>query len=234
MAVLFSAMLRTADKCLYVIHYENIREPVTMEEPSALEKVSGNLITEAGLTALAAYAATPLAALLPILSNSLANGRHTKRIEEALADVERTLQNHEAQIRNFSDAQFKIINEAILAILQTTQDSKIQYLKQAVQNNIGEEKVPITLAVQISRILRDISAEELAFLQGHFQYSRIVFDQDPVNDRELKVEANSEMGILVSGLISMGLIVPGSATWGDIGRYQFSPLVAKLLVVIRV
>lgn len=203
-----------------------------MEEPSALEKVSGNLLTEAGLTALAAYAATPLSALLPVLSNSLASGRHAKRVEKALTDVNRTLKTHEEQIHNLTDAQFKIINEAILTILQTTQDEKILYLKQAVQNNILEERVPITLAAQISRILRDISSEELDFLRDHFQYSRIVFGQEPMNDNELKVETNSQMGILVSGLISMGLVVPGAATWDDIGRYQFSPLVAKLLAVI--
>jgi len=203
-----------------------------LEKPSILEKVSGSLVTQAGVTALAAYVGTPLAALLPVLSNSLASGRHTKRVEKALSEINEVLANQVEAIRNLSDSQYKIINEAVLTILQTTQEEKIEYLKSIITNNIKEEKVSIVFALQISRILRDISAEELTFLIQHFKYSRIVFDQEPMNDQELKVETNSDQGILVSGLISMGLVVPGAATWDNIGRYKFSPLVAKLLGVI--
>ncbi len=204
-----------------------------MEEPSGIEKVSGGLLTEIGLTALAVYAGTPLAALLPVLTNSLAHGRHSKRIETALIDIDYILQMHTEKIRDLSDAQFKIINEAVLAILQTTQDEKIAYLKQAIQTTVLEDQIPLRLASQVSRILRDISADELKFLTNHFQYSRIIFNQQPSNDQELRIEVDSEMGILVSGLISMGLVVPGAANWKDIGRYQFSPLVAKILAVIN-
>ena len=85
------------------------------------------------------------------------------------------------------------------------------------------EKVPISYASQVSRILRDISADELQFLIKHSNRSRIVFDQDPMNDNELSVPKNSDQGALVSGLISMGLIVSATSTWDDIGRYVFSP-----------
>jgi hypothetical protein len=203
-----------------------------IDKPSNLEKVSGSLITEIGMTALATYVGTPLAALLPVLSNSLASGRHKKRVEKALFEINKTLIAHEELIKNLTDAQYKIINEAILAILQATEEEKITYLKSAVENNIEEEHVSISHASQISRILRDISAEELKFLIKYGHYSRIIFNQEPMNDRELKVETSSNEGIIVSGLISMGLMVPGAATFDDIGRYQFSPLVKMLLTVI--
>lgn len=203
-----------------------------LDKPSVLERVSGSLITESGLTALAAYAGTPLAALLPVLSNSLAAGRHTERVEKALLEINDMLERHEQAIKVLSDSQYTIINEAVLTILQTTQKEKIEYLKRAIEISIAEEVVPLSYAAQISRILRDISAEELVFLVNNFQYSRIVFDEEPANTQELQVKADSDTGILVSGLISMGLIVPGPDTWDESGRYQFSSLVGKLLAVI--
>lgn len=91
-----------------------------LKKPSSLEKVSGSLLTEIGATTLAAYVGTPLAALLPVLSNSIANGRHRKRVEKALSEINQKFKEYEEQINNLTDSQYKIINEAILAILQTT------------------------------------------------------------------------------------------------------------------
>lgn len=204
-----------------------------LEKPTAFEKFFGNPITEGGLTLIAAYAGAPWAALLPVLSNSLASGRHSGRVEKALNEINETLLQHEEKIKNLSDAQYKLINETILTILQTAEDEKIKYLKSAIENSISEEKVNIVFATQISRILRDISAKEIYFLANHQGYLRIIFGQKPTNDNELCVERNSENGILVSGLISMGLIVPGSTTIDDIGRYYFSPLVKELLKIIH-
>jgi len=204
-----------------------------VEKPSMLEKVSGNLATEGALTAIGALAAFPLAPLLPLLSNSLANRRHKQRVENALHEIDETLKEHAEELKNLTDSQFKIINEVVLAILQTTEDEKIQYLKDAVTSNVESEKVPISYASQVSRILRDISADELRFLIKNSNRSRIVFDQDPMNDKELSVPKNSDQGALVSGLISMGLIVSATRAWDDIGRYVFSPIVSKVLDAIR-
>ncbi len=203
-----------------------------LKRPSMLEKVSGSLVSEGALTSIGALAAFPLAPLLPVLSNSLANRRHKARVEKALLEINETLKKHESKLQNLTDSQFKIINEAILAVLQTTEDAKIKYLKNAVRSNVESEKVPISYASQVSRILRDISADELRFLIENSNYSTIVFDIEKVGDNELKVEANSEQGALVTGLISMGVIVWASSSWDSIGRYKFSPLVTKVLATI--
>lgn len=203
------------------------------EKPSMLEKITGNLATEGALTTIGAIAAFPLAPLLPVLSNSLANRRHKQRAENALHEINETLKEHEDQLKNLTDSQFKIINEVVLAILQTTEDEKIKYLKDAVKANVESEKVPISYASQVSRILRDISADELRFLIKNSDRSRIVFDQDPLNENELSVQKNSDQGALVSGLISMGLIVSATSAWDDIGRYVFSPIVSKVFNAIR-
>lgn len=203
-----------------------------LEKPSLLEKVSGNLVTEAALTSIGALAAFPLAPLLPVLSNSLANRRHKERVEKVLTEIKETLSKHETTLRDLSDSQFKIINEAILTILQTTEDAKIEYLKDVIRSNLENERVPISFASQVSRILRDISAEELRFLIENSRYSTIVFDLETVGENELKVEANSEQGAIVTGLISMGVIIWASSGWDSVGRYKFSPLVSKVLSAI--
>jgi formiminotetrahydrofolate cyclodeaminase len=204
-----------------------------VEKASMLEKISGNLVTDGALTAIGSLASFPLAPLLPVLSNSLANQRHKQRVENTLNEINETLKKHSEELKDLTDSQFKIINEVVLAILHTTEDKKIKYLKAAVRSNAKSEKVPISYASQVSRILRDISADELKFLIDNSNRSRIVFDDDPMNDNELSVPKNSDQGALVSGLISMGLIVPATSTWDDVGRYVFSPIVAKVLDAIR-
>ena len=68
-----------------------------IKPPSAAERVSGSLALEAVLTAVAAAAGTPLAALLPVLSKSLAAERHKLRVEATLRDLNDVLASHEAQ-----------------------------------------------------------------------------------------------------------------------------------------
>lgn len=203
-----------------------------LKKPSLLEQVSGNLVIETVLTSIGALAAFPLAPLLPVLSNSLANRRHKERVEKALTEINEILEKHKGKLRELSDSQFKIINEAILTILQTTEDAKIEYLKDVVCSNVDKETVSLSFASQVSRILRDISAEELRFLIVNSRYSTIVFDLDKVGGNELKVEANSEQGAIVTGLISMGLIIWASSGWNSVGRYKCSPLVSKVLAAI--
>ena len=203
------------------------------DKPSMVEKISGNLIAEGAMATIGAFASFPLAPLLPVLSNSLANRRHRSRVEKALTEINRVLKEHEEKLKNLSDSQFKIINEAILTILQTTEDKKIEYLKLAIENNIEDEKVDLTFACEMSRILRDISADEIAFLVKNAHYSKIVF-QDSTVGSDLYVKPNSNEIMLVSGLISLGLIIPGTPTIDNISAYQFSPLVQKLLKVLDI
>ncbi len=203
-----------------------------LDKASTLEKISGNLVTEGTLTVIGSLAGFPLAPLLPVLSNSLANQRHKQRVENELHEINEALKKHSDKLKHLTDSQFKIINEVVLTILQTTEDEKIKYLKDAVESNVESEKIPISYATQVARILRDISADELRFLIQNSHFSRIVFDQDPLNDNELSIPKNSHQGSLVSGLISMGLLVSATSAWDDIGRYVFSPIVSKVLNAI--
>ena len=94
-----------------------------------LEKVTGNLITESILTLTVAVSGIQVAALLPLLSNTLAEGRYKKRIQAFTDEINKTLKQYEQQLKNLSDGQYKLINETILAVLQTTNSNKLKYLK---------------------------------------------------------------------------------------------------------
>lgn len=197
-----------------------------------LEKISGSLITQSTLTGLAAYIGTPLSALLPVLSGSLASNRHVKRVEKTLSEINEKFCEQEEKIKNISDSQYKLINETILTILQTTEDEKIKYLKRVIENSINEEAIPITLASQLSRIIRDISAEEITFLSKNINYNKVVFVEDSNVESDLYIEPHSHQSTLAAGLISMGLLVPTKPTIDDIGSYEFSPLSKKLLKIL--
>ena len=205
---------------------------MTIEKPTKLEKVTDSLVSQVGITAIAAYAATPLAALLPLLSGTLASGRHKKRIEKALIEINKTLQDHAEKLENLSDAQYKIINECVLTILQTTEEEKIQILKRTVQNNIENETIPAGYVTQISRILRDITPDEIKYLVKNQKYKKIIFDEETQINEELIVATGTDDAILVSGLIALGLVVPRSSTIDNLGCYTFSPLVKKIINTI--
>jgi type II secretory pathway pseudopilin PulG len=203
----------------------------------ALEKIAGNLGTEVALTFVGALSGSPLAALLPVLSNFLASTRQKQRIEEALQDIDATLNAHADALRDISDSQYKLINETILALLQTISAEKVRYLRNAVHNSLAASDILPQEAAVLSRVIRDISADEAAFLAANFQYQRVTFSlpsgKNDGDESVLSVAADSPEGLLVTGLISLGLLSSASPAIGDSGRFRFSPIVVKLLALLR-
>lgn len=208
-----------------------------LKSPTAIERVAGNLVTESALTVLAAIAGGPLAPLLPVLANSLASERQRVRVEQALADIGGILEAHETQIRDLTDEQYKIINEAVLALLQTTHTEKLKYLRAAVGNALTMRDVQPQEAVVLSRVVRDIAAEEAAFLVQHFSFDGIHLTAAPegqeFTDNILRVNPASRDALIVSGLLSLGLLLPAEPTWNAPNVLRFSSVVAKLIVLLK-
>lgn len=207
-----------------------------LKPASALERVSGHTGTGAALTLLGALSGNPLAALLPVLSNSLASARQGKRVEEALCQIDTILKGHSDVLYNLTDSQYKLVNEAILALLHTTSPEKIQYLRRAVQNSLALADVLPQEAVVLTRIIRDISADEASFLINNFHFERVqLWPLNPDDDKNkvLAVSPESPDGLVITGLISLGLLSDAGQIIVDLGRYTFSPIVAKLLVLLR-
>ena len=85
-----------------------------MDKESKVKKAAGSLPTTIGATLLAAFSGTPLAALLPVLTSALASGRHKKRVEKAIVDIESDLERQKEKLIDLTDSQYKVVNESIL------------------------------------------------------------------------------------------------------------------------
>jgi hypothetical protein len=212
-----------------------VRKPA-LPRATAVERIAGSTASEAALTYVGALAATPLAALLPVLAKSLACVRQKKRVEAAIAQIDSDLARHEELIRTLSDEKYKLINEAVLAVLQTTSERKLSYLRRAINNSLLVDDLQSQEAVVLSRIVRDISAEEADFLLANFQHNRIQISSSAAGEVEshFRVRPDSRDGLLAMGLFSLGVLVAAEPTWDDSGLLRFSPIAAKLIVLLRV
>ena len=207
----------------------------TLTPMAPLERVAGHPIVEAALTYIGAAAGTPLAALLPVLSKALASERQRQRVESTLAEIAQVLARHEGAIRVLTDAQYKLLNEVILALLHTTEVEKFQYLRRAVSNTLfANELVPQDAAV-LSRTVRDISAAEADFVVQNFSFDRVwlTTEQNETSGRALLVTPTSPQAVIVSGLTSLGLLLSGSSDFASLGMLEWSPVTAKLITILR-
>jgi hypothetical protein len=207
----------------------------TIEEPTGLEKVSGSTVIASVMSLISAVSGNPIAALLPVLTSSLASGRHKTRVEKALKEIDANLREHEEQLRNLNDAQYRLLNEAIVAVLQTTDEAKLNYLRRAVENSLALGDLEPHDSVMLSRIIRDISAEEVKFLLDSFQYERIALSDsdDRRESNVLQVRRATDEEKLAIGLFTLGVLSTGESTYGDMGRWMFTPIVAKLIALLK-
>ena len=207
----------------------------SLKPASPLETVAGSTATEAALTVVGALAGGPIAPLLPVLAKSLASCRQHSRVVAALASIDQTLKDHSSQLAGLTDEQYKLVNETILAVLHTTSEQKLSYLRIAVRNALALNDLLPQESVVLGRIVRDISGEEAAFLLANFEYERVQLAKTsgPHEQRVLTVDPDSRAGLVAVGLISLGLLAPAEPTFDDSGLLRFSSIVAKLMVLLR-
>jgi len=205
-----------------------------LDKSSFLESVAGSKSTAIATTLIAAFSGTPLAALLPVLTGALANDRHKKRIEKAIEEISVELERLKDKIHVMSDSQYKIVNETILTIFQTTEDEKIEYLRNVVRNVVSTKVASHHEAALISRLIRDLSAEEVSFIINNGKFERISLgDSKPFDQRSLKVSLDSNEALVVNGLISLGLLIPAEPSGNENILLRFAPIIPKLLALLR-
>lgn len=207
-----------------------------LDKPTALEKATGNLGTDLAGTLIAVCSGNPVAALLPVLTKALASGRHKQRVENAMLEIREVLDEHSDRFRNITDQQYKLINETVLSIFSTVDSGKLEYLKRVVRNTLDDSNLKSQEAELLSRVIRDMSADELQFVIDHYAYKLIKLSNKEMADegyRVLRVDPDSREGLIVSGLISLGLLLPGEATYAESGSHRYSNIVAKLIVLLR-
>jgi hypothetical protein len=205
-----------------------------LKSPSNLEKIATNPLTQSGLALIATI--NPLAALLPPLATTLASKRQQLRVDEAFASISTILSKLGRNIESISDNQYKLINDIVVTLLHTVDSEKISVLKDALQNALQNQEIENFDTYFLSRLLRDISAQEVKFLVKSFRYQKIVLGPNSEEQVEarLNLTIDSEDGRLVSGLISLGILASAvGGTYEDLGAYTFTPITAKLLTLLK-
>ena len=205
-----------------------------MNEQTNLEKITGSFPAGVAGTTVAVLgsAITPLAAFVPFLLQSLATNRHSKRVDAAIKDINSILEAHRDAIRDISDAQYRLICETISSLFQSVDQDKIDFLKLAITNALSTDEVTEKNTDYLSRIIRDISVSEVKFLTSSFQYESIFFGDMETTDKVLSIKHGSEEEVIISGLINMGLLYSKTPTFDSV-KFEFSPIVAKLLVLLK-
>ncbi len=117
-----------------------------------------------------------------------------------------------------SDAQYKVVCEALSHLQRTSDEKKIDYLKRAVLNGVLDTELSSEKAYIVSRVLRDISALEIDFLLAGIRCTQIylmVPNPDgsvPILDEAAyTVASNVGTQMIVAGLLSLGLIAENGA-----------------------
>ncbi|HRI91789.1 MAG TPA: hypothetical protein PLS93_09105 [Accumulibacter sp.] len=156
-------------------------------------------------------------------------------MEATIEELTAELDAQRVLLRNITDAQYKLLNETILAIFQTTDPRKLEYLRAAVRNELAMTNLVPQEATFLSRIIRDISADEAAFVVENFSHREIQIADIDLSDQpsRLVISPASKEGLIASGLVALGLLVSEAITWNGSNILRFSDIVAKLIVLLR-
>lgn len=213
-------------------------------EPTIVEKISGNPILNiaSNLFALATSSYSGgISALVSPFMGILTSELYQKRIADKWLEISKDLEAQQEKLNNLTDAQFKLINEISCTVLSTIHEEKLAYLRNAINNTLDEGKILDHESVLISRIIRDISVDEIKFLldptfNGQ-EYEEIYIgttvESDHIENNALLLSENSNSASAVWGLNNLGLFlsITGFGSTGNI--YQYIPIAEKVRSLLR-
>lgn len=217
-----------------------------MKSSTTVEEIAGSVGTSAAVAVIAATAAAtvaPAAAVLPVLFNSLASRRMQARINEAIAALEKDFASLHSDLEQMTDAQYKLVAEAVSAMMRATDEHKLAQLRLVAVNGVRERSLSMQKAQVLSRIIRDITQEELDLvlaaaphkILAHPDYSQ---PQEKVGEEVRSFQSHgwyvlqNEPGVKLqlSGLLSLGLIVDAnlmSYSW------EIAPIAYSLIALLN-
>ncbi|KVX02628.1 hypothetical protein [Shewanella frigidimarina] len=211
-----------------------------MKEETFLEKVCSNTGTSVATTLIAASGGVYLAPLIPMLTASFANNRYQKRVENAFFDVNERLSPLEVAVKNLSDNQFKLVGEILSFIMHTTNDDKIELLKNAAISGVKSDGLQEHEASVLSRILRDISIVEFNYLDSIKHYDLIFSMGNMSAEKILEMKAKNKNGnkvvsveepeeqLLLNTLAGFDLLKVSGSGYGADYIYRLTPMSYKL------
>jgi hypothetical protein len=207
-----------------------------MDNKSEIERLSSGLPTNIVANAIGIFGATitPLAAFVPFLVQTLASNRQSQRLEEMFTELNSVIESQSEKLKELTDDQYKLVNEAISAAFYTINEQKLMLLKNAVVIAINEPDIASTNSDALSRVIRDISSEEARFIVTNYHYKYFFIGaKESLGADSLSVQHGSIEETLVSGLISLGLIYSTAPVWDHV-RYEWSPLIGKVVRLLTV
>jgi hypothetical protein len=206
-----------------------------MEREGSLETVLESPLVAVGATMLAAFVPpsvfAPIFASWPLLVTIPAAERRYKRLKTALEETEATLRAQAEAIKNLTDGQYDFVSSTIMTMLNASEVEKIGFLKTAIKNGL-REPIEQYEAQWLSRILRDISSDEARFLIESIKFRVIHINHRSDDQEALTVPHDSRERLIVSGLVSVGILTQSDVIYADVNSYVFSeiaPKVARLL-----
>ena len=207
--------------------------PNKLSNSTILETVSDSEITKV-LHAIISVCGPPIAGLLPVLNNAIASKRYKERIQSDLIEINDLLNTYIEKVEDLEDAQYKVINDSIITMLNTYNEEKLNYLKKVVRNTLFDEEIKTNEAEVISRLIRDISAEEIAFLvdNENVKYFELSNTSQEGEDTYY-INLDTHEATILTSLISLGVVVYSHAGWFSANKYQFSNILPKLINLVK-
>jgi hypothetical protein len=208
------------------------------EEKSLFEKFVTNPITGSAMALIAATNPDVVAgALLPVLVGSLGFIEWERRVKSCLAEINAGLERQKDHLNRFSEAQMRLTIGIIQTVSSTVEAEKLRLLKAAVLNVAGSDYLEHHEAQQFNRILRDISAADIAFLVRHRGVASFNFHQGDEKSRDglVSIRLDSPDHAIARNLINLGILnrSPDAGTMADVGAYLVAPYVPRLLRLIE-
>lgn len=188
-----------------------------------------------------------LAAILTLLVNIPAGKKVNKHIESELSKIHKILYKQRVELEKINESQYKIIKESLNSIIRTEESEKLEHLRNIICNTVSYNDFCKYDSILLSRIIRDISAEEVTFLLESNSYKSIAVyswyeeskQEETENLKKKMIEENclliypdSVEELIVSGLVSLGILVAAEVSLG-LHRYKFSKTTMKLTYLLK-
>lgn len=233
-------------------HDEFFKSKFTPVATSTIAGAAGGLIGTFVAGPLGGLVGGAIGGAIPSLVNIPIAKAHQEKLQSTLNEIEFELKKDIDLINKLNGEQFKIINELIITLNRTVDVDKIEYLKNAILKTVNYKDYSSYESILLSRIVRDISTEEIKFIIDNYHYKTINIyswydhkdntEEGVKKTRELNTRIKNEQGILflpdsiealiINGLVSLGVLAPDALATG-IHKYKYTDITVKLLVLLR-
>lgn len=171
----------------------------------------------------------PWLAVIPGAVGSIATSRMEGRLTEKIKKLSEELAAVKAD--DLSENQLAFVMDAVSAMFSTVDVKKLDILKEAAKRAALEPKVVQDHGALLARVLRNLSPLEIDFLIRNFGQEVRLFEKGREEvDGVVWVNPASEDSMAVSGLLSLGLLLPVGESWAD--KLAWTRTASKVLALV--